>query len=132
VKTKTSGFGDVSEICQPLVPLLVVTIGSCICWLFRQRDKFGRANSGPCCLLSSTETTQRGVGGVLQLWSCIRDLHTIRYLIPCQSLGTTGEIKYKTVMLGPVRDAKFTWDQSDWLGKLQKWDFEQANQLRIF
>ena len=62
----------------------------------------------------------------------IRDLHTIRYLIPCQSLGTNGEIKYKTVMLGPVRDAKFTWDQSDWLGKLQKWDFEQANQLRIF
>jgi len=35
-------------------------------------------------------------------------------------------------MLGPVRDAKFTWDQSDWLGKLQKWDFEKANQLRIF
>jgi len=53
-------------------------------------------------------------------------------LIPCQSLGTKGEIKYKTVMLGTVGDAKFTWDQSDWLGKLQKWDFEQANQLRIF
>jgi len=34
VKTKTSGFGGVSEICQPLVPLLVVTISSCSCWLF--------------------------------------------------------------------------------------------------
>jgi len=67
VKTKTSGVGDVSEICQPYVPLLVVTISSCSCWLFRQRDKFGMANSGPCFLLSSTEKTQRGVGGVLQL-----------------------------------------------------------------
>jgi len=35
-------------------------------------------------------------------------------------------------VLGPVRDSKLTWDQSDWSGKLQKWNFEQANQLRIF
>jgi hypothetical protein len=67
VQTKTCGIGGVSEICQPYVPLLVRTISICIRWLLRQCDKVGNSNADHYYLVSSTETTQHGVLGVLQL-----------------------------------------------------------------
>ena len=65
METKTFGIGRVSEICQPYVPLLVMTNRSSSHWLFRQRDKVGMA------MLPSfkQETMQRGVEGALQLSS---------------------------------------------------------------
>jgi hypothetical protein len=42
------------------------------------------------------------------------------------------EIEYKLLKLWTFYEtAKFTWDQSDWLGKLEWGDFKQANQRRI-
>jgi hypothetical protein len=49
-----------------------------------------------------------------------------------QTLGTNAEIEHKILKFWAYYvTAKFTWDQSDWLGKLEQGDFEQANQLRI-
>jgi hypothetical protein len=49
-----------------------------------------------------------------------------------QSLGTNGEIEYKILKFWAYYEtAKLTWDQSDWLGKLEWGDFEQANKLHI-
>jgi len=43
-----------------------------------------------------------------------------------------GRINYKILKLPSYYEtAKFTCNQSDWLGKLEKGDFEHANQLRI-
>jgi len=43
-----------------------------------------------------------------------------------QSLGTNGEIEYKFLkFLAYYKTAKFTWDQSDWLGKQELGDLNK-------
>ena len=39
-------------------------------------------------------------------------------------------MEYKILSLWAYYETtKFTWDQSGWLGKLEYWDFEQANEV---
>jgi len=67
VKTKISDVGGVSEICQPLVPLLVVIISSYSCWFFVSVTSLVGPILVHVVYYQAQKTMQRGVGGVLQL-----------------------------------------------------------------
>ena len=49
-----------------------------------------------------------------------------------QPLGTNGETEFEMLKFWTYYEtAKFTWNQSDWLARLELRDFEQENQLRV-